>query len=125
MCGFVFVLMVEDYFVVDFLDYKGKILSFKIIEIELLENCLILLYKVVVENEREEKKKEIFLMIYEGDVFSGCVVCFIDFGVFVDLGGIDGLVYVLEIFYSYVVKLSDVLVVNDEVNVKVLFINFE
>ncbi len=52
--------MVEDHFVADFSDYKGKTLSFKIIEIEPSENRLILSHKAVVENEREEKKKKSF-----------------------------------------------------------------
>ena len=52
--------MVEDHFVADFSDYKGKTLSFKIIEIEPSENRLILSHKAVVENEREEKKKNSF-----------------------------------------------------------------
>lgn len=58
--GFVPASMVEDHFVADFSDYKGKTLSFKIIEIEPSENRLILSHKAVVENEREEKKKKFF-----------------------------------------------------------------
>lgn len=117
--------MVEDHFVADFSDYKGKTLSFKIIEIEPSENRLILSHKAVVENEREEKKKEILSTIHEGDVLSGRVARLTDFGAFVDLGGIDGLVHVSEISHSHVAKPSDVLAVNDDVNVKVLSINPE
>ncbi|HGF7252137.1 TPA: 30S ribosomal protein S1 [Enterococcus faecium] len=123
--GFVPASMVEDHFVADFSDYKGKTLSFKIIEIEPSENRLILSHKAVVENEREEKKKEILSTIHEGDVLSGRVARLTDFGAFVDLGGIDGLVHVSEISHSHVAKPSDVLAVNDEVNVKVLSINPE
>ena len=123
--GFVPASMVEDHFVADFSDYNGKTLSFKIIEIEPSENRLILSHKAVVENEREEKKKEILSTIHEGDVLSGRVARLTDFGAFVDLGGIDGLVHVSEISHSHVAKPSDVLAVNDEVNVKVLSINPE
>lgn len=123
--GFVPASMVEDHFVADFSDYKGKTLSFKIIEIEPSENRLILSHKAVVENEREEKKKEILSTIHEGDVLSGRVARLTDFGAFVDLGGIDGLVHVSEISHSHVAKPSDVLAVNDDVNVKVLSINPE
>ncbi len=123
--GFVPASMVEDHFVADFSDYKGKTLSFKIIEIEPSENRLILSHKTVVENEREEKKKEILSTIHEGDVLSGRVARLTDFGAFVDLGGIDGLVHVSEISHSHVAKPSDVLAVNDDVNVKVLSINPE
>ncbi|HFK9593003.1 TPA: 30S ribosomal protein S1 [Enterococcus faecium] len=123
--GFVPASMVEDHFVADFSDYKGKTLSFKIIEIEPSENRLILSHKAVVENEREEKKKEVLSTIHEGDVLSGRVARLTDFGAFVDLGGIDGLVHVSEISHSHVAKPSDVLAVNDDVNVKVLSINPE
>ena len=123
--GFVPASMVEDHFVADFSDYKVKTLSFKIIEIEPSENRLILSHKAVVENEREEKKKEILSTIHEGDVLSGRVARLTDFGAFVDLGGIDGLVHVSEISHSHVAKPSDVLAVNDDVNVKVLSINPE
>lgn len=115
--GFVPASMVEDHFVADFSDYKGKTLSFKIIEIEPSENRLILSHKAVVENEREERK-EILSTIHEGDVLSGRVARLTDFGAFVDLGGIDGLVHVSEISHSHVAKPSDVLAVNDDVNVK-------
>ncbi|HIF1784132.1 TPA: 30S ribosomal protein S1 [Enterococcus faecium] len=74
---------------------------------------------------REEKKKEILSTIHEGDVLSGRVARLTDFGAFVDLGGIDGLVHVSEISHSHVAKPSDVLAVNDDVNVKVLSINPE
>ncbi|GMA54142.1 hypothetical protein GCM10025857_54990 [Alicyclobacillus contaminans] len=55
--GFVPASMVEDYFVDDFNDYKGKTLEFKIIEIEPSENRLILSHKAIVEKEKEQKKK--------------------------------------------------------------------
>lgn len=45
------------------------------------------------------KKEELFFFLYDGDVVEGKVVCLIDFGVFIDLGGVDGLVYVFEIVY--------------------------
>ncbi|MEA4829648.1 MAG: 30S ribosomal protein S1 [Enterococcus thailandicus] len=123
--GFVPASMVEDHFVADFSDYKGQTLSFKIIEIEPSENRLILSHKAVVESEKEEKKKEVLTAIHEGDVIEGRVARLTDFGAFVDLGGIDGLVHVSEISHSHVAKPSDALAVGDEVNVKVLSINPE
>ncbi|MHA4926884.1 S1 RNA-binding domain-containing protein, partial [Enterococcus faecium] len=77
----------------------------------------------VVGNGREEKKKEVPSTIHEGGGLGGRVARLTDFGAFVDLGGSDGLVHVSESSHSHVAKPSDVLVVNDDVNVKVLSIN--
>ncbi|KAF1298088.1 30S ribosomal protein S1 [Enterococcus sp. JM4C] len=123
--GFVPASMVEDHFVADFEEYKGKTLAFKIIEIEPSENRLILSHKAVVEGEKEVKKKEVLENIHEGDTVEGKVARLTDFGAFIDLGGIDGLVHVSEIAHKHVAKPSDVLSVGDEVKVKVLSISPE
>lgn len=123
--GFVPASMVEDHFVADFSEYKGQTLTFKIVEIEPSENRLILSHKAVVETEKEEKKKAVLANIHEGDTIDGRVARLTDFGAFVDLGGIDGLVHVSEISHSHVAKPSDILAVGDEVTVKVLSINPE
>lgn len=121
--GFVPASMVEDHFVADFSDYKDQTLAFKIIEIEPSENRLILSHKAVVEADKEEKKKELLSELHEGDVVTGKVARLTDFGAFVDLGGIDGLVHVSEISHSHVAKPGDVLSVGDEVQVLILSIN--
>ncbi|MDB7101619.1 MULTISPECIES: 30S ribosomal protein S1 [Enterococcus] len=123
--GFVPASMVEDHFVADFSEYKGKTMTFKIVEIEPSENRLILSHKAVVETEKEAQKKELLSTIQENDVIEGRVARITDFGAFVDLGGIDGLVHVSEISHGHVAKPSDVLAVGDEVKVKVLSINPE
>ncbi|MBO1301170.1 MULTISPECIES: 30S ribosomal protein S1 [Enterococcus] len=123
--GFVPASMVEDHFVADFSEYKGKTMTFKIVEIEPSENRLILSHKAVVETEKEAQKKELLSTIKEDDVIEGRVARITDFGAFVDLGGIDGLVHVSEISHGHVAKPGDVLAVGDEVKVKVLSINPE
>lgn len=121
--GFVPASMVEDHFVADFSEYKGQVLTFKIVEIEPSENRLILSHKAVVEAEKEAQKQEVLANIHEGDVLEGKVARLTDFGAFVDLGGIDGLVHVSEISHAHVGKPSDALSVGDEVQVKVLSVN--
>lgn len=123
--GFVPASMVEDHFVADFSEYKGKTMTFKIVEIEPSENRLILSHKAVVETEKEAQKKELLSTIQENDVIEGRVARITDFGAFVDLGGIDGLVHVSEISHGHVAKPGYVLAVGDEVKVKVLSINPE
>ena len=123
--GFVPASMIDDHFVDDFSAYTGKTLKFKIIEIEPSENRLILSHKAVVEAEKAEKKKEILADLYEGQVIKGQVARLTDFGAFIDLGGIDGLVHVSEISHSHVAKPADVLNVGDEVEVQVLSVDPE
>lgn len=123
--GFVPASMVEDHFVADFSEYKGQTLAFKIIEIEPSENRLILSHKAVVEAEKESKKKDILSELHDGAIVSGKVARLTDFGAFVDLGGIDGLVHVSEIAHQHVAKPSDLLAVGDDVTVKILSINPE
>lgn len=121
--GFVPASMVEDHFVDDFEEYKGKTLTLKIIEIEPSENRLILSHKAVVEQEKEGKKAELLSSIAEGDQLEGKIARLTNFGAFVDLGGIDGLVHVSEISHAHVAKPSDVLSVGDVVNVAVLSVD--
>ncbi|BCA85497.1 30S ribosomal protein S1 [Enterococcus saigonensis] len=123
--GFVPASMVEDHFVADFEEYKGQTLTFKIIEIEPSENRLILSHKAVVEAQKAVRKEELLSSIHDGDVVEGTVARLTDFGAFVDLGGIDGLVHVSEISHSHVDKPSDALNVGDKVQVKVLAIDPE
>ena len=123
--GFVPASMVEDHFVADFEEYKGQTLTFKIIEIEPSENRLILSHKAVVEAQKAVRKEELLSSIHDGDVVEGTVARLTDFGAFVDLGGIDGLVHVSEISHSHVDKPSDALKVGDKVQVKVLAIDPE
>ena len=118
--GFVPASMVADHFVEDLSQYKGQELEFKIIEIDPAENRLILSHRAVLEATKAEARKEIFSKINVGDVLEGKVARLTNFGAFVDLGGVDGLVHVSEISFDHVNKPSDVLKVGQEVNVKVL-----
>lgn len=123
--GFVPASMVEDHFVSDFTDYKGKTLAYKIIEIEPSENRLILSHRAIVELEKEVAKKELLGKILAGDIIEGKVARLTNFGAFIDLGGVDGLVHVSEISHAHVDKPEDVLEVGQEVSVKVLSIDPE
>lgn len=123
--GFVPASMVEDHFVSDFAAYKGETMTFKIVEIEPSENRLILSHKAVVEEEKAKIKDQVLAELGEGAIVTGEVARLTDFGAFVDLGGVDGLVHVSEISHSHVAKPSDALEVGQEVTVKILSINPE
>ncbi len=121
--GFVPASMVEDHFVEDFESYKGKTMTFKIVEIEPSENRLILSHKAVVEAEKLEKRDALLATLKEGDQVEGTVARLTDFGAFVDLGGVDGLVHVSEISHAHIAKPSDVLKVGDKVQVAILSVD--
>lgn len=123
--GFVPASMVEDHFVSDFDAYKGQTLAFKIVEIEPSENRLILSHKAVVEAEKEAKRGELLSSLKEGEVVEGTVARLTNFGAFVDLGGIDGLVHVSEISHGHVEKPSDALKPGEKVQVKILSVDPE
>lgn len=115
--------MVDDHFVKDFSKYKGQTLKCKIVEIEPSENRLILSHKVVAEEEKQKQKEAVFASIHKGDQIEGTVARLTNFGAFIDLGGVDGLVHVSEISHTHVAKPSDVLKVGEKVNVLVLSVD--
>ena len=123
--GFVPASMITDHYVEDLNQFKGEELEFKIIEIEPSENRLILSHKEIVQAQHEEAAKKIFSELAAGDVVEGKVARMTNFGAFIDLGGVDGLVHVSEISYDHVDKPADVLEVGQEVKVKVLNVDPE
>ncbi|MEB2279818.1 30S ribosomal protein S1 [Lysinibacillus xylanilyticus] len=123
--GFVPASLVEDHFVDDFEDYKGKSLSFKIVELDKEKNRLILSHRAVVEAEKASQKKDVINQIKTGDVLDGKVQRIASFGAFIDLGGIDGLVHISQVSHEHVSDVSDVLSEGQEVKVKVLSVDPE
>lgn len=121
--GFVPASLVEDYYVEDFEDYKGKTLSFKIVELDEEKNRLILSHRAVVEEEKQKAKKKLLDEIQPGDVLEGKVQRLTDFGAFVDIGGVDGLVHISQLSHEHVEKPSDVVKEGEIVKVKVLSVD--
>ncbi|MEK5523340.1 30S ribosomal protein S1 [Heyndrickxia sp. FSL W8-0423] len=123
--GFVPASLVEDYYVEDFEDYKGKTLSFKIVELDREKNRIILSHRAVVESEKLEKKKQALKQIQAGQTLEGVVQRITDFGAFVDIGGVDGLVHISQLSHEHVDKPSDVLEEGQTVKVKVLSVDHD
>ncbi|TYS68524.1 30S ribosomal protein S1 [Sutcliffiella horikoshii] len=121
--GFVPASLVENYFVDDFSDYKGKTLTFKVVELEKEKNRVILSHRAVVEEEMQNKKHQLLDTIETGQVIEGTVQRITDFGAFVDIGGVDGLVHISQLSYEHVGKPSDVVTEGQKVNVKVLSVD--
>lgn len=121
--GFIPASLVETYYVEDFSDYKNKSLTLKIVELDKEQNRVILSHRAVVEEEANKKKEEVLNSLEEGQVIEGTVQRITDFGVFVDIGGIDGLVHISQLAHEHVEKASDVVSEGDSLKVKVLSVD--
>lgn len=118
--GFVPASMIENRFVQDLNQYKGQTIRAKIIEINAADSRLILSRRDVLNEERSAALARVFNELSVGDVVDGKVARMTNFGAFIDLGGVDGLVHVSEISHERVSQPSDVLSVGEDVKVKVL-----
>ncbi|MCI3920265.1 30S ribosomal protein S1 [Paenibacillus sp. TRM 82003] len=118
--GFIPASMVERHFVEDFSDYKGRTLRLKVKEIDKVNNKLILSQKDVLEEEYQSKKQEVMENLRADQVIEGTVQRLTQFGAFVDVGGVDGLVHISELSWQHVEKPSDVVKEGDKVKVKIL-----
>ncbi|MFC4410975.1 30S ribosomal protein S1 [Chungangia koreensis] len=121
--GFVPASLVEDHFVETFDDYKGRTMTFKIVEMDKEKNRLILSHRAVLEAQKESRKDEVLDSINPGDVIDGTVQRIASFGAFVDLGGVDGLVHISQISHEHVEKVEDVVKEGQAVKVKVLSVD--
>ncbi|HDR4725574.1 MULTISPECIES: 30S ribosomal protein S1 [Bacillus] len=121
--GFIPASLVEVHYVEDFTDYKGKTLAVKIVELDREKNRVILSHKAVVELELDSKKKEAISSLKEGDVVEGTVQRLTDFGAFVNVGGVDGLVHISQISHERVEQPAEVLEQGQKVKVKVLSVD--
>lgn len=118
--GFVPASQLDTRFVRDLSQFEGNTYEFKIIEIDPQNRQLILSRRELLEAEESEKREEALEKLEEGAAVTGTVVRLTNFGAFVDLGGIDGLVHISEIAHEHVEHPEDKLSIGDEVEVKVL-----
>ena len=121
--GFLPASLISNRYVSDLKPYIGKTMKLKITEIDPNKNRLILSHKDFVEEEREEAFDKVASQLVVGDVVEGKVSRLTNFGAFIDVGGVDGLVHISEISYKHVDKPSDVLKVGQDVKVKVIGID--
>src|SRR5215217_6096022 len=100
--------------------FMGQRLECKVIELNRSRNNVVLSRRAVLEEERKEERNRILTTLQEGDVVTGTVSNLVDFGAFVDLDGIDGLIHISELSWNHVDHPSEVVEVGEEVEVKVL-----
>lgn len=109
----------------DLSKFVGKEYTFKIEEVDKAKNKIILNRRVILEEEKAKKVAEIYGSINVGDVIEGKVSRITDFGAFVNIGQIDGLLHISEIAHTRVEKVSDVLNVGDSIKVAVIGVDRE
>ena len=100
--------------------FLGQRLGCKVIELNRSRNNVVLSRRAVLEEERKEERHRILTTLQEGDLITGTVSNLVDFGAFVDLEGIDGLIHISELSWNHVDHPSEVVEVGEEVQVKVL-----
>ncbi|MFP7732973.1 30S ribosomal protein S1 [Priestia aryabhattai] len=121
--GFIPASLVETHFVDDFAEYQDQTLTVKVVELDKEKNRVILSHRAVVEEELVQQKENVLESLKEGQVLEGTVQRLTDFGAFVDVGGVDGLVHISQLSHTRVEKPSDVVAEGDNVKVKVLSVD--
>jgi small subunit ribosomal protein S1 len=121
--GFLPASLVDIRRVQDLDEFLGQELRCKVIELNRSRNNVVLSRRAVLEDERKEMRQAILDRLQPGDVVEGQISNIVDFGAFVDLDGMDGLIHISELSWSHVNHPSEVLEIGQTVKVKVLDID--
>ena len=123
--GFLPASLVEMRRVRDLQPYVGRELEAKIIELDKNRNNVVLSRRAYLEQTQSEVRTNFLQTLQKGQVRSGVVSSIVNFGAFVDLGGVDGLVHVSELSWKHIDHPSEVVEVGQEVTVEVLEVDFD
>ena len=123
--GFLPASLVEMRRVRDLEPYIGQELEAKIIELDKQRNNVVLSRRAFLEQTQSEVRSEFLHQLQKGQVRKGVVSSIVNFGAFVDLGGVDGLVHVCELSWKHIDHPSEVVTVGDEVTVEVLDVDLD
>jgi small subunit ribosomal protein S1 len=104
-------------------EFMGQTLECKVIELNRSRNNVVLSRRAVLEEERKEVREQILDRLQPGQIVEGKISNIVDFGAFVDLDGIDGLIHISELSWSHVNHPSEVVAIGDSVRIKVLDID--
>ena len=107
----------------DYDQYVGKTMEFKVVKLNPILKNAVVSHKILIEKDLEAQKAEIIANLEKGQVLEGIVKNITDFGAFIDLGGIDGLLHITDISWGRVTNPRDVLTLDEKLNVVIL--NFE
>ena len=106
--------------IIDYDSYVGKTMEFKVVKInEVIKNAVVS-HKALIESDLAEQREQIIAGLEKGQVLEGVVKNITDFGAFMDLGGLDGLLYITDISWGRINHPNEILELNQKVNVVVL-----
>lgn len=123
--GFLPASLVDIRRVQDLDEFKGQTVRCKVIELNRSRNNVVLSRRAILEEERKEVRQQIIDSLERGAIVEGAISNIVDFGAFVDLDGIDGLIHISELSWSHVNHPSEVVSIGDVVKVKVLDIDYD
>ena len=123
--GFIPMSLLSDHYVETADDFIGKTLPVKVTKVDQKRNKAVFSHKDFLAEERRKKIAEIWNTLNVGDVVEGKVMRFTDYGAFVDIGGIDGLLHISEISWGKLKHPQEALKIGQIVNVKILSMNAE
>jgi small subunit ribosomal protein S1 len=106
-------------------DLVGKTFAFKVLKYNRKRSNIVLSRRVILEKERETKRAATLSSIHDGKVVPGTVKNITEYGVFVDLGGVDGLLHITDISWGRVKHPSELFAIGDEITVKILNLDLE
>ncbi len=104
----------------DLTHLEGKDLEFRVVKIDRKRNNVVVSRRAVMESETSAERESLLASLHEGQVIKGIVKNLTDYGAFVDLGGIDGLLHITDMSWKRVKQPSDIVNIGDEIEVKVL-----
>jgi len=125
VAGFVPLSQLSDRFVENAEEFMGQVLPVKISRVDKYKGKAVFSHKAYLAEQRQSKMAEIWEKLSVGDVIEGTVMRFTDYGAFVDIGGIDGLLHISEISWGKLKHPQEVLSIGEKINVKVLSMNAE
>jgi small subunit ribosomal protein S1 len=104
----------------DYDQYVNKIIELKVVKINMDDRNVVVSHKAIIEAELEEQKKAIISKMEKGQILEGTVKNITSYGVFVDLGGVDGLIHITDVTWERINHPDEVVKVNDKINVVIL-----
>ena len=125
VAGFIPLSQLADRFIDNAEEFVGKVLPVKISRVDKFKGKAVFSHKMLLNEEKMSKMAELWEKVSVGDVIEGTVMRFTDYGAFVDIGGIDGLLHISEISWGKLKHPSEVLTIGEKINVKVLSMNAE
>ena len=123
--GFIPLSQLSDKYVENADEFIGKELTVRVTRVDLKRGRCVFSHKVLLEEEKKKQVEAVWNSLSVGDVVEGVVMRFTDYGAFVDLGGIDGLLHISEISWGKLKHPQEVLQIGDRVKVKILSMNEE